>query len=81
MKPFLDVFSEAQVKVRSKRSNFQIYKCEQKVPILTSFSQESNGVICFYLRPPKVIKIAFEKVTSLIGMISETKTAHFGVKN
>ena len=36
----------------------------KKVPILTSFAQKSNGVICFYVRPPEGTKIAFEKVTT-----------------
>ena len=43
-----------------------------------AFALESNGVISFYVRPPEVKKIVFEKVTSKIGMILKTKTAHFG---
>ena len=63
-----DRFQKFLAKVRSrsgqKRSNFQIYKCEQKrYESWPVSAQESNGVICFCVRPPEVTKIAFEKIT------------------
>ena len=45
---FLEVFSESQVNVRSKRSYFQIYTCGQKRYLSwIVFAQESNDVIFF----------------------------------
>ena len=41
-----------------KRSNFQFYRCGQNVRTFLDkfFAQESDGVICFYVRHPKVTK-------------------------
>ena len=80
-----DRFQKFLAKVRSrsgqKRSNFQIYKCGQKRyqswPVL---AQESNGVICFCVRPPEVTKIAFEKIRHNWVCFRRQKTLHLGSK-
>ena len=61
------IFRSFQRRSGQGQKNGQIFKLinvDKKAAILTSFCQESNGVICFYLRPPEVTKIVFEKVSS-----------------
>ena len=53
--------------VRSKKVKFSILRCGKNVSTYLDkfFAQESDGVICFYVRNLKVTKkIVFEKVTS-----------------
>ena len=79
LRPFSEVFSEGQVKVRSKRSNFQIYNCGQtRYQSSPVSAQESNGVICFCVRPPEVTKIAFERDYVIIGYAFGDKNTPFG---
>ena len=78
-----DRFQKFLAKVRSrsgqKRSNFQIYKFGQKrYQSWPVSAQESNGVICFCVRPPEVTKIAFEKKYVIIGYAFGDKNTPFG---
>ena len=62
LRPFLEVFSEGQVKVRLKRSNFQIYKCGQKVIYHDQFKLRNLMVsFVFTYDPQKLQKSHLKK--------------------
>ena len=71
-------FSEGQVK---KGQIFKFINVDKKGTYLDQFWLRNLMVSFFCVRPPEVTKITFEKMTSYMGMISETKTLHLGVKN
>ena len=64
IRPFLEVFSEGQVKVRSKRSNFQIGKGGKSAYLDQFLLRNPMVSFVFYVHFPEVTKIAFEKVMS-----------------